>query len=92
MLARNTIKPQTQYFTLQGTDQLFLVYQPTFYNLNGRRQLIASAAFEDQASWQAYVDAVNTNPDAVYVVKTSELTTVDGILDAKSFLGDIEGT
>lgn len=55
---------------MQGTDRLFLVYQPTFHKANGRQQLILEVEVRDIAQWHAYQAARAGHPYAVFELWT----------------------
>jgi hypothetical protein len=76
---------------MQGTDKLFLVYQPLFHKVNSKYQLIVSAEISDDAAWQRYREARANDPSAVATVRTAEDTTLDKIIEAGQFEGIIMG-
>lgn len=55
---------------VQGTDRLFLAYQPTFHKANGRQQLILEVEVQDMAQWNAYQAARAGHPYAVFELCT----------------------
>jgi hypothetical protein len=88
---RNTITPQKHTFIMQGTDKLFLVYEPLFHKANSKYQLIMSADILDTASRMSYKEARATNSSAVVEVRTVEDTTLDKIIEDGGFNGVISG-
>lgn len=89
VIKRNTVSPQIHEFTMQGTDELYLVYRPLFHHANGRQQLILSVGDVDADAWAKCKTAMSTNPGAIYEVQTSTATTLDKLLDGCRSCGDL---
>jgi hypothetical protein len=89
LVARNTISPETLKFLMQGTDKLFLVYQPHFHKANGRFQLILEVSI-DKVAMNSYVKARAAHPGEVYKLET-EHTTIAELLETHSVSGTISG-
>jgi hypothetical protein len=64
-----------------GSDKIFLVYQPLFHKANGRSQLILSATIAD-SDLEAYQDARKSRPDATFTCRTAKDTTLEHLIQS----------
>ncbi|EMD41726.1 hypothetical protein CERSUDRAFT_102127 [Gelatoporia subvermispora B] len=91
VVARNTITPRKHSFIIQGTDKMYLVYRPQFYNANGRSQVILSVDV-DVESFARYRGVKVQNPDETYVLSTQENVDMSTICqNGASFVATIVG-
>ncbi|KAI0264692.1 PLP-dependent transferase [Gloeopeniophorella convolvens] len=88
---RNTLTPQVHDFTMQGTDQLYLVYRPLFRKANGRFQLILTASLADERQWEDFLRLRTERRDMVFTLSTEQETTLSEILRKGSFSAVISG-
>lgn len=88
MVARNTISNDVHSFTMQGTDQLYLVYRPQFCKANRRVQLILRA---DMSQFEAYVNVARKRPTEIYTLDTQDQTTLETILRDGRFAATVYG-
>ncbi|KAF4616928.1 hypothetical protein D9613_008569 [Agrocybe pediades] len=86
VVARNTISPQEHSFIMQGTDQLFLVYRPHFYDGNGRQQLILTCEFAEGSQLSRYLNDREAHKDEIYTLNIPAIT-IDTILLSKFVKG-----
>ncbi|KAE8153919.1 pyridoxal phosphate-dependent transferase [Aspergillus avenaceus] len=71
--ARNARGPAIHKFLMQGTDQIFLVYQPSFHIGKFRQQIILAVELEDHAKAD-YINTHQSNPeDHVYLKSSGEI-------------------
>jgi 3-keto-L-gulonate-6-phosphate decarboxylase len=82
------VEPQVHEFIMQGLDVVYLTYIPRFHKANVRQQLILHVEIPDSMEAE-YKKARQANPDAVFILSTAELTTIDNILKANSFKASI---
>jgi hypothetical protein len=68
---RNARGPAIHRFLIQGTDQVFLAYQPSFHIGKHRQQIILAVELDDQAK-SDYTDVRESNPEDPIFLKSSE--------------------
>lgn len=90
-LDRATVSPQKHTFVVQGngSDKIFLVYQPLFHKANGRSQLILSVTIAN-SDLEAYQDARKSRPDATFICRTAKDTTLEHIIQSDQLQVKIE--
>ncbi|PCH35944.1 PLP-dependent transferase [Wolfiporia cocos MD-104 SS10] len=87
-MSRITVTPAFHSFIMQGTDQLFLVYQPMLYIARHRQQVIITAQLPPDAM-EAYVQAKTEDPSATFVLYNSEEALLNDLLTGGSFAVNI---
>ncbi|KAF7588521.1 hypothetical protein BBP40_005548 [Aspergillus hancockii] len=68
---RNARGPAIHRFLMQGTDQVFLAYQPSFHIGKHRQQIILAVELEDQAK-SDYIEVRESNHEDPIFLKSSE--------------------
>lgn len=79
---------------MQGTDKIFLAYQPLFHKANGRQQLILEVDMPEEAHRHAYQTARKAHPNDIFTLSTSRALpiTMDDFLEAPLIPCVIEAT
>ncbi|KAE8143371.1 pyridoxal phosphate-dependent transferase [Aspergillus pseudotamarii] len=67
---RNARGPAIHRFVMQGTDEIFLVYQPSFHLGKHRQQIILAVEVEDHAK-SDYIEIRESNPEDPIFLKSS---------------------
>ncbi|KAB8237316.1 hypothetical protein ETB97_007633 [Aspergillus alliaceus] len=67
---RNARGPAIHRFIMQGTDQVFLAYQPSFHMGKHRQQIILAVELEDHAK-SDYIEVRESNPEDPILLKSS---------------------
>lgn len=71
--------PAYHTFLMQGTDEVFLIYQPSFHLARHRRQLILRVKLT-QKDMKVYSRVKSANLQNQILLKTSEMVCMDQIL------------
>lgn len=76
--------PAYHTFLMHGTNEVFLVYQPSFHLARHRRQLILRVHLYEE-DMKIYTRIKNANLQDQILLKSSEKVCLDEILDEKRF-------
>ncbi|KAK2753458.1 hypothetical protein FQN54_007848 [Arachnomyces sp. PD_36] len=90
---RNDMGPSYHNFLMQGTDEVYLVYLPSFHLARHRRQLILRVKLSEQ-DMKVYTRIKNANLQNQILLKTSQTVCLDQVLEdfkggKSTFLGTL---
>lgn len=90
---RNSKGPAVHNFLVQGTDRIFLAYQPSFHLAKYRRQLILSAEF-GQEDMEIYRTVKKTSSRDAIILRTVKEIQLEEVLDKVNAgeIVEIQGT
>ncbi|THH28150.1 hypothetical protein EUX98_g6038 [Antrodiella citrinella] len=88
-IPRNIVVPDYHTFIMQGTNPVYLVSLPMFHMANFREQLILCVDLPEDVR-QAYIQAREDNPGAVFSISTASEDVVSDILLRGSFKANMD--